>query len=573
MMTIKINRLDTDVLIVGGGSAGMWAARRIKDENSNIDVLIVDKSAADWGGLMSMSGGDFDAVTPKDNLDDWIQDLVYYYDGLCDQELIEALFAGSYDRLKEYEKLGCRYEYDQEGNLKGIPQRNLDHFRLCVAAQKGSGGDDMSRAMVQEMKRTGVRRMGRIMITKLLKENDRVVGAIGFHCRDGSCYYIRAKEVLLASGCNGWKASYGNNTATGDGTLLAYDAGVKLTNFEFARVWNVPKLFAWEGQTVLLPLGARFVNAKGEDFMKRYSPVFGGNTDPHYTTIAMAKEIERGNGPIYFDTSGLAPESLPYVTPNAGWQVLNHEKLKALGIDFFSGKTEWVPQIMATYGGIVADPYGRTNVPGVFAAGRARFIDSGNYIGGFDLSTTATSGYLAGKAISEDLEGKTLSRSLTDEELEPLFEEMLEPLGKPGLGWKEVMRRLQEIVDPYNVCLIKRESDLARAMFYCQQAKEELVPRMGAADPHCLYKLYETRATALVTELYLTASLERKETRGGHYRVDFPNRNPNLLGWIHLQKGENGPETSFYRMPVERYRFPIERYYTDNFDFNGAASL
>lgn len=562
-----IHRLDTDVLIIGGGSAGMWAAKRIKEEDERIDVLIVDKSASDWGGLMSMAGGDFDAVTPKDCLDDWVKDLVYYYDGLCDQELVETLFQGSYERLKEYERLGCEYAYDDQGDLKGIPQRGLDHFKLCVAVKKGSGGSDMTQALVKEMVRTNVRRVGRVMITHLLKTGDRVTGAVGFHCRDGEFYYIRAKAVLLATGCNGWKASYGNNTATGEGTLLAYEAGVKLTNFEFARVWNVPKLFAWEGQTVLLPLGARFINAKGEDFMEKYSPVFGGNTDPHFTTIAMAKEIEAGNGPVYFDTSGIAPENLPYVTPNAGWQVLNHEKLKALGIDFFSGRTEWVPQVMATFGGIVADSYGRTDVEGLFAAGRSRYIDSGTYIGGFDLSTTATSGYLTGKTLVDAIAGRELPPSLSDQALRAYQEEIYAPMEAPGLGWKEVMRRLQEIIDPYNVCLIKSEDSLSRAMFYFQQAKEELVPRMGAADPHCLYKLYETRATALVTELYLTASLERRETRAGHYREDFPERDVKLLGWIHLQKGENGIVKSFRPVPLEQYKYPVERFYSDNFKF------
>ena len=321
------------------------------------------------------------------------------------------------------------------------------------------------------------------------------------------------------------------------------------------------------GQTVLLPLGARFINAKGEDFMEKYSPVFGGNTDPHFTTIAMAKEIEAGNGPVYFDTSGIAPENLPYVTPNSGWQVLNHEKLKALGIDFFSGRTEWVPQVMATFGGMVADPYGRTNVEGLFAAGRSRFIDSGTYIGGFDLSTTATSGYLAGKTLADAIVGQELAPELSDSALKAYQEEIYAPMEQPGLGWKEVMRRLQEIIDPYNVCLIKSEDSLSRAMFYFQQAKEELVPRMGAADPHCLYKLYETRATALVTELYLTASLERRETRAGHYREDFPERDDSLLGWIHLQKGETRIQTSFLPVPLERYKYPVERFYSDNFRF------
>ncbi len=561
-------QLTADVLIIGGGSAGMWAAKRLKEENKSIDVLIVDKSAEDWGGLMSLAGGDYDAVTPADNLDDWVRDLVYYYDGLCDQTLIETLFRESHTLLKEYERLGCEYAYESEGKLKGIPQRGLDHFKLCCAVKKGRGGEDMRKVMVEEMVRTGVRRVGRVMITKLLKEEDRVTGAVGFGCRDGSFYYIRAKAVLLASGSNGWKASYGNNTATGDGTLLAYDAGVKLTNFEFARVWNVPKLFAWEGQTVLLPLGARFVNARGEDFMKRYSPVFGGNTDPHYTTIAMAREMEKGNGPVYFDTSGIAPEDLPYVTPNSGWQIMNHEKLKALGIDFFSGRTEWVPQVMATFGGVVADPWGRTDVDGLFAAGRSRFIDSGNYIGGFDLSTTATTGYLAGKSIADylvgrDLPGEASPAWLTEEE-----EKVFEPLGRPGLAPREVLRRFQEIVNPYNVCLIKTEESLSCAMFYYRQAAEELVPRMSASDPHYLYKLYEVRATALVTELYLRASLERRETRAGHYRADCPRRDDSLLGWIHLQKGKNGMEASLIRVPLEQYKHSITHYYSDNFRFN-----
>lgn len=175
-----IHRLDTDVLIIGGGSAGMWAAKRVKEENENIDVLIVDKSASDWGGLMSMAGGDFDAVTPKDNLDDWVKDLVYYYDGLCDQELVETLFQGSYERLKEYERLGCEYAYDEQGDLKGIPQRGLDHFKLCVAVKKGSGGNEMTKALVKEMIRTKVRRVGRVMITHLLKQSGRVTGSRWF---------------------------------------------------------------------------------------------------------------------------------------------------------------------------------------------------------------------------------------------------------------------------------------------------------------------------------------------------------------------------------------------------------
>ena len=91
--------IETDVLIIGAGPSGMWTAKHLKELKPGLQVTVVDKAGADWGGLMTMSEGDFDAVTPEENIDEWVKDLVYYWDGLCDQELMETLFRASYDRL------------------------------------------------------------------------------------------------------------------------------------------------------------------------------------------------------------------------------------------------------------------------------------------------------------------------------------------------------------------------------------------------------------------------------------------------------------------------------------------
>ena len=396
--------IETDVLIIGAGPSGMWTAKHLKELKPGLQVTVVDKAGADWGGLMTMSEGDFDAVTPEENIDEWVKDLVYYWDGLCDQELMETLFRASYDRLCEYEKLGCTYTRKEDGNFKGIPQRGLDNVKLCITKVKGTGGEDMRDSLNKEMRRLDIQRIGRIMVTELLQQDGHITGAVGFHVRTGQFYSFAAKAVVIACGRGGWKCSYGKNTSTGEGLLLAYQAGAELCNMEFAEVWNVPKLFSWEGQTVLLPLGAKFVNAKGESFMERYSPVLKGNTDPHYTTMAMAMETKAGRGPIYFDTSDLKEEDREFVQPAAGWQLLNHNKLKNIGIDFFRGTTEWQPQILSSFGGIVADAYGRTKVKGLYAVGRSRFLDAGVYIGGFDLSTTATTGYLAAEGIHQYLQ-------------------------------------------------------------------------------------------------------------------------------------------------------------------------
>ena len=562
--------IETDVLIIGAGPSGMWTAKHLKELKPGLQVTVVDKAGADWGGLMTMSEGDFDAVTPEENIDEWVKDLVYYWDGLCDQELMETLFRASYDRLCEYEKLGCAYTRKEDGNFKGIPQRGLDNVKLCITKVKGTGGEDMRDSLNKEMRRLDIQRIGRIMVTELLQQDGHITGAVGFHVRTGQFYSFAAKAVVIACGRGGWKCSYGKNTSTGEGLLLAYQAGAELCNMEFAEVWNVPKLFSWEGQTVLLPLGAKFVNAKGESFMERYSPVLKGNTDPHYTTMAMAMETKAGRGPIYFDTSDLKEEDREFVQPAAGWQLLNHNKLKNIGIDFFRGTTEWQPQILSSFGGIVADAYGRTKVKGLYAVGRSRFLDAGVYIGGFDLSTTATTGYLAAEGIHQYLqqEGSAISTQPSKEDLETKRSLLSEQLQKTGVNGKEVLRKIQELVLPYNVSILKSEKSLNSALHELQQIQKDLLPEMGSGDAHYLMKCKEIEAIAIVTEMFLKASLMRKETRGGHYREDYPQRDDqNWLGWIKIRQENGNMKLRLEPVPLKTYKHPVERYYQDNFQF------
>ncbi|MDO4280609.1 MAG: FAD-binding protein [Peptococcaceae bacterium] len=570
MMNREMIQIDTDVLIIGAGASGMWTAKHLKELSPSLEVMVVDKSASDWGGLMTMSEGDFDAVPPTENVDDWVKDLVYYWDGLCDQELMTTLFSTSYDRLCDYETMNCAYTRNEDGSFKGIPQRGLDHFKLSITEVKGNGGENMRDSLNGEMKRLGVKRQGRVMITDLLKANGRIVGAVGFHTRTGAYYRFSANAVVIATGRAGWKSSYGKNTSTGEGLLLAYNAGAALTNMEFVEVWNVPKLFSWEGQTVLLPLGAKFVNAEGESFMDRYSPILKGNTDPHYTTMAMALEVKAGRGPIYFDTTDIKDEDRKFVQPEGGWQLLNHEKLKNIGIDFFKGRTEWQPQILSDFGGIVADAYGRTAVDGLYAVGRARFLDAGVYIGGFDLSTTATTGYLAAEGIFDYLQQDLapFSQEAFEQEALQKLEQLEAANAQEGIPYKGVLRQIQELVFPYSVSILKSEAALQAALASLKQIQAELLPQMMANDPHYLMKCKEVEAIATMTEIYLRAAIERKETRGGHYREDYPQRDDdNWLGWLYISKDGEDMQCKFVPVPLAQYPHAVERYYQDNFEF------
>lgn len=565
--------IDCDLLVVGGGSAGLWAARGFHEAAPDKSICIVDKGPEDWGGLMAMAGGDFEAVLPPDNVDDWLEDLVYYFDGLCDQPLMQRILEQSAARMADYERFGCEFFHKPDGSLKSVPQRGLPHVKLYPAQVKGRGGELMVKAMVNSLKDAGARRLGRIMLTSYILRAGRACGAVGFNAITGDFMVFRARAVAACTGMGGWKTSYGKNTPTGEGMKMAFEAGCQLQDVEFARVWNMPRLFAWEGQTHLFPLGARFVNRLGENFMDKYSPSLGPNTDPHFTTIGMALEIREGRGPIIFDVSPLKQEDMVLLKPQTGWQKLNYDKLCRLGLDLFRDNTEWVPQMTVGHGGIDAGLDGETAVPGLFAAGTARSMEPGVYAGGFALMTTATTGFQAGQAAAAYLADRDYALpEMRQAEIASLADTVFAPMQKPqknALTPKEVLTRIQTAVFPYDVSILKNDKALARAQTELERIRAEDLPRMRAADPHYLLKLREVEAICFVSLLFTRASQTRKESRAGHYREDYPQMDPSGPAWLLLKPNGGDGEFVWRPVPFAGYRHKLSRCYQDNFNFTG----
>ena len=305
--------------------------------------------------------------------------------------------------------------------------------------------------------------------------------------------------------------------------------------------------------------------------MDPYSPVLGANTDPKFTTIAMAIEHRKGNGPFYLDISAVNPDDMVLLKPQDGWQKLNYDKLCDLGIDMFKENSEWIPQLTCGFGGIEADLDGYTGVPGLYAAGTARSLDPGVYMGGFALETTASGGYRTGETIAklltdEPAQTVTLDEAAIAEKKAALFAQM----GEGGLAPHDVLRKIQEVLFPYEVSIIKSERSLSEALEKLETIQRELLPKMKAADPHYLLKLIEVQGIAFISELYLRGSLLRKESRAGHFREDYPTRNNDeFLAWLVCEEAADG-STRYHKrpVPVERYKHPITKYYSDNFTFS-----
>lgn len=557
-----------DVLIVGCGPSGMWTAKRIKEKKPDADVLLVDKGPDLWGGLMTLSGGDFEAVFPEEKVESWIQDLIWYWDGLCDQEEMTDIFADSYARMKDYQDMGYEFLKNEQGEYMPVPQRSMEHCRLYPCKEKGTGGQIMAKAMIREMLRLQVRHMCRTQITELVKVDGRVVGAVGFDSISGCFLTFQAKAVVIACGNPSWKPGYNGNTSTGEWVKMCFEAGAKMRNFESLTVMNAPKLFFWEGQGIYLALGARFVNAQGEPFMDRYSPVFGANTDNNFITRAMTMEMKAGRGPIYFDLSQLPEEAMIHVRPQTGNQIMNHNKLKAEGINFLEDKDiEFIPQVQLALGGVVTDKTGFTGVDGLYVVGRARSLDY-IYLCGFGLCSTSVTGYKAGDALADQLDGWSLV-PLPGEQVQALKEKLYAPMGQGTLKPKDVWRKLNTLISYYDVCILKSEESLNAALAELDRIEREDLPRMGAADPHYLLKYKEVEGIITLTRLYLEASKTRKESRGAHYRTDYPQRNDaEYLGWVCQKRAADGSVQNFIE-PVPAGANPLpESFYSDNFIFS-----
>ena len=159
----------TDVLVIGGGFSGSWAALSASEHAR--DVLIVDKGSRDWRGLGMMSGGDMGVVPHECNVDDFLEELVYYYDGLCDQPLARRVLENSYARFADLERWGHTFARNADGSMRYILQRDLKLIRYYFYPPYGKGGPHTCDTLYEQLQQRGVRRLSNVQLVELIKED------------------------------------------------------------------------------------------------------------------------------------------------------------------------------------------------------------------------------------------------------------------------------------------------------------------------------------------------------------------------------------------------------------------
>ncbi|CAG0968637.1 Fumarate reductase flavoprotein subunit [Myxococcaceae bacterium] len=302
---MEIERHDSDLLIVGSGYAGLWAA--IAAREAGVErVAIVDKASIGMSSQSRLCAGATIHCLPEDDLDRWLRDFVEANGFLSRQPLVAEILETSHRRLRRLEEWGIAYAKLGDRPLR-LPSRGLPHVLMMVRPTfRDRVGGSAVAGVLRRRAAIGARRRARVFVTDLLQRRGQVVGAIAIDRVTGAPLLFRARAVLLATADCSFRGHYACTYATtGDGYRLAFEQGVRLSNMEFLCMNTGSPHFGFEGTGIALKWGGRLLDARGEPFMARHHPD-GDAAEIHELVAAMAREVEQGHGPPFYLDMGEA---------------------------------------------------------------------------------------------------------------------------------------------------------------------------------------------------------------------------------------------------------------------------
>jgi len=523
-MTTTEKIFETDVLIIGSGGAGLIAA--IKAHERNVDVLIVSKSKLASGCTAWAMGGMQAADDPRDSQDIHFSDTVKGSVYLSNQQLSRTMVAEAMERVYDLERYGTIF-IKEEGRFKLFPFSGCSFARAVISTDPYAGG--FVKGLIEEVKRLGIEYIENIMITNLMTKNNNVIGAAGINIQTGEFQVFNAKSTVLATGGAGYLYPLTTNPSilTGDGYAMAYRAGAELVDMEFIQTRAcIIHPSGLRGQPPpsdgLVTIGGRFYNAFGERYMKKYYPDRIEDVTRAEMSLAAFKEIKRGagtaRGGVYNDLSGVAEDDLKRFT-----KFMN--ACEAEGIDPSWQPIEWAPGVHHFMGGVKINEKCETNLAGLFAAGEVTGgIHGANRMGGNALTDVIVFGARAGKyaaerALSVDI--LKIDETQISAEKDRIFRIYEREEGK---NVSEIRTEILKIINLY-AGVARNENDLNKAVDELEQIKKEVVPSLYIPAEKTNEQLVSALEVENLTDVGLmvaNAATMRKESRGAHYREDYP---------------------------------------------------
>jgi succinate dehydrogenase flavoprotein subunit len=530
-LTEKYETHEHDVLIIGAGGAGLRAAIEALAQGARVGVVC--KSLLGKAHTVMAEGGIAAAMANVDRSDDWrthFRDTIRGGKFLNNWRMAQIHAQESPERVRELEQWGALFDRTADGNILQRAFGGHSFKRLCHVGDRT--GLEMIRTLQDRGVHLGIDVYMECAITRLLKDGDRIAGAFGYWRENGRFLVFKAKSVVIATGGIGkaWRITSNSWEYTGDGMALAYDAGAELMDMEFVQFHPTGMVWPPGVQGILVTEAVRgeggiLRNKNGERFMERYDPERLDLSTRDVVARAIYTEAKEGRGTehggAYLDISHKPAEYVKKKLPS-----MYHQFRELADVDITKGPMEVGPTCHYMMGGIRVDAEtAQSNVPGLFAAGEAAAgLHGANRLGGNSLSDLLVFGRRAGLAAAVHAK-QTGTPGIDDAQVEKATREMLEPFERgKGDSPYDVHRDLQETMQNY-VGIFRSEEDLKQGLSEIQQLKD----RAGKVhvDGSRLFNpgwhlARDLKSLLTVSEAVTLSALERKESRGAHSRIDFP---------------------------------------------------
>ncbi len=516
---------ETDILVVGSGIAGLFAA--VKGHDAGAKVLMVSKGRLGSSGQTPFAKGifAFDPAKEKLSLDEFVATVSRSALGTNNPVFTRQMAEHSLARVNDLKEWGF---FDSPLYFN---------------------------AFTKPMQERNIPVIERVMITHLIKEGGKIVGAAGFSIDETRIHIFKAKSVILCSGAGGFKPNgFPICDLTHDGTVMAYNVGAKVTGKEWndghpGQATNAAACYdGWHGMFDRKPgtTGVEVHHDLGVEL--NYQAYMAGNP---VAGGPGGKGKQQGSGgptrPAEFSEDNRRQGPPPGGGSDAG----GGPPPGMSGGSAVGGSSAGM-SIHKSEGLVPMNEKGASNIPGLYAAGDAL----GSYMAGAiytqigsSLAGSAVQGAIVSEAAAEYCKGVE-SPSISKARIKVIEEEILAPLKRTaGYSPAWVTQTLQGIMIPNFVLYIKKESLLKAALAYVEELRDHHLPMLRAADLHELRLAHETANMIVNAEMKLKASIMRKESRCSHYRLDYPEIDTeNWNAWINIYQGADG-EMKFEKQP------------------------
>jgi succinate dehydrogenase / fumarate reductase flavoprotein subunit len=581
-----VETIDQDVVIVGSGLAGMRAAVEVlsRSEDSKKTLAMVSKLALMRSHSVAAEGGTAAVLYPEDgdSLELHAWDTIKGSDFLADQDSVWKFVTLCPAEIRQMERWGTPWSRREDGRIAQRPFGGHSFDRATFAQDK-VGFFEMRSLYDKLQEHENWTRYDETFVTSIVIQDEVFRGFTGIQLKTGALVYFRSRAGIIATGGAGqiWKFTATSASTTGDGIGLAYRAGIPIEDMEFMQFHPTGLI----PTGILITEGARgeggyLVNSKGERFMQKYAPSKMELAPRDVVSRSMMKEINEGRGfkdedsglsYLQLDLRHLGREKIDTKLP-----FIKELSMKFIGVDPAVEPIRIKPTAHYTMGGIRVDGNGRVLdsegrfVKGLWSAGESACVSihGANRLGANSTAECLVYGRVVGEDVVQYLENEPRATSPSDAraisaEEDRVFKDLFRR-EESSADVYSVKARLREVMDN-SVYVFRDEAGLSEAVGRIKALRNEFrgvkVTDGGRVFNYNLQDVLEVGIMLELAEVVARGALNRRESRGGHARTDYPNRDDgNWLKHTLALRTDDGPSFSYSPVAITMWK-PVERKY------------